>query len=56
MHEESHYCYNNHLHNMSSRNLTQIILAIFAYNSNITDNVTAECSLCAKRLHGQESH
>ena len=53
MHEEFLYCYNNHLHNMSSRNLTQ---TIFAYNSIITDNVTAQFSLCAKRLQGQQPY
>ena len=56
MHKEFLYCYNIHLHNTSSRNLTQIILTMFVYNSNITDNITSQCRLCAKRLHGQQPH
>ena len=52
-HEEILYYYNNHLCNtFSNKKLTQIILT-FAYNSNITDNITVQCNLCAKRLHGQ---
>ena len=33
--------------------LTQIF-SLFEYSSNITDNITVQCSLCAKGLHGQQ--
>ena len=46
------YYYDSHLHSTFSKILTEIRFD-FCICSNITDNVTAQCSLCAKRLHGQ---
>ena len=40
---------------LSSKILTQIILTV-VYSSNITDNITVQCSLCAKELYGQQPH
>ena len=45
------YHHNNHLHSTFTKFLN---FFYFAYNSNITGNVTVQCSLCAKRLHSQQ--
>ena len=49
------YYYNSHLCKMLSKKSNTNLLT-FAYKSNITDNITVQCSLCAKRLHSQQPH
>ena len=47
------YHHNNYLHSMFTTFLNTNSF-YFAYNSNITGNVTVQCSPCAKRWHGQQ--
>ena len=47
------YHHNDHLHSMFT-NFLNINSFYFAYDNNITGNVTVQCSLCAKRLNSQQ--
>ena len=50
---ENFLYYNNNLHTTFTNFLNKNSI-YFAYNSNNTGNVTVQCSLCAKQLHGQQ--